>query len=565
MDAILSSQRGIGLILNNSELLALVTPVNILPHHASAEFAAAWLREAPDALFLEDVTAEAAQRRLRSMVAFEEAFRLFLPLFDTTLSHSLRLEIAGQLERLLNEHALFTGRLRARFYAAPFPQLSALDDALSISRSAGTIRLRGFLFGLQSRQRVIREVTIAWSQVPANLFPANLDREQVRQLFTKQGVFARLVEKLAKSGSIREFIWNEEERWETEPFAIELIKQLTLPFTERQQQQRQPVEEFEQIRAALENKTHEILGFVRLGELDRALEEARKAANSNAERIGSLSAAIFLGDLAARAKKMNAFDAQMSFAELAVQTEATNVQCWTQLADAHKCSGRLITAREVYEDILCEEPENRFAMSGCAEVLRTLGHFKESLALYDALVQKHPEDRLARTARANILARLGRFKEALDLVPSTELKSLDDFIDYHTRGMIFVQMGELSKARSIFHHGLTMEAPHSETDYFRNAYAFCCLWSNCPEDALESLGGANQKQLRPAQEILRSHALGALGRVEECAATLVPLRILPSPLVQAVATEIDARFLQHRPDHTEHWLLTQEQELLLAA
>ena len=226
---------------------------------------------------------------------------------------------------------------------------------------------------------------------------------------------------------------------------------------------------------------------------------------------------------------------------------------------------RLDDALAAYETVIREHPQNVVAKNGRAEVLRDLNRLDDALAAYDTATREHPQNIVAKYGRANLLGRLGRFKEALELLPKTTPKSQQDWIGFNTRGKIFLQMGNLSEAASIFETGTKALLPRRIAAYFQTAYAFCHLQSNTPQKAIEIMKVSADMRLKRAQRVIRSHALGALGKTEECRLELEPLRVLPSPRIVVTIFEIDARYVRNNPQRTETWLFQQEQELVLTA
>lgn len=193
MEAILSPQRGIGLILDKGDLISVVTPDKIEVRTSSAIAVFSWLRDAEDAIFFEDISAEEAQKKLCGEVIFEQAFRLFLPLFDSTLSSALRREAACELEAMLSVWAFLPNWLGERFYTTPFPRPERLDEAIDLVSFSFAKRLRGFLLTLRKRQPLIREMWAAWNQIPDHYFPQDMPRDKVWQIFASNGLFLRFV------------------------------------------------------------------------------------------------------------------------------------------------------------------------------------------------------------------------------------------------------------------------------------------------------------------------------------------------------------------------------------
>jgi len=767
VDAILIPQRNAALLLEGEKWRAFITPERIEPRESDADSAAVWLRGAEGAIFLEDITAEETQKHLRRHVLIEYVFRLFLPLFDGTLSNPLRVEIAQKIEQEFSAHGLLANTLGARFYAAPFPSDDRMEAAIDLARTAETTLLRGFLLSLRNHQGLIRRVAAAWDGIPDDCFVDCGPREEIRRTFVEQGVFFRLVDLLATGGSIPRFHYDEDIAWRGERPAdfVGLLVQLTRPFFEEATSRWVAPSQLAVLRHQVDGRKDEIMELVRVGKTAQAVESASELAAFQTSFGHARFAAMSLCDLAAQAEKLRATVAQMEFARLATTINPHDMQCWNHLAHAFKENNSPSQALLTYEDVIAQAPRNAVARNGRAEVLRELnrldealaayeqtielhkdntvarcgraevlrdlnrldealaayeqtielhkdnvfsrngraevlrdlnrpdealvayeqtielhkdnavarcGHaevlrdlnrldealaayeqtielhkdnavarngraevlrdlnrldealaayeqtielhkdnavarcgraevlrdlnwpdealaayeqtielhkddtvarcgraevlrdlnrFDEALAAYDETIELHKDDTVARNGRADLLGRLGRFSEAFESLPIAP-HSRADWRGYHLRGMLHLQQGEAGAAREIFRKGLEAILPRKEKAYFQTAFAFACLLDNRPEQALENLKASGDKRLRIAQEVLRSHTLGALGRMEECAATLQPLRVLVVPQVHVVVEEIDFRFLQHAPRHSETWLYQEEAELL---
>jgi tetratricopeptide (TPR) repeat protein len=418
VNAILSAERGVGLLIHEDELVGWVTPQAHIEKSAPLPFVAAWLREAESPFFLDDTDVESAQRKLSILVDGDRAFRLFLPLFDLSISAEIRDSVGAEIERLFQSRALLQYRTAARFYGQPFPTLDNLDAALNLAADRPWPLLHRLLSRLVEDQPTIRAVCFAWAELPPDKFIYTHAASWIREIFVRLGIFYRLVDTIASGASLAGFIDVEGASRHIAhiPHRWFILRQWLDPLFREQALERQQAAynvKLAQTRAGIDERKALILEFVKRGDIPAAEAAAKELVEFQRERGPAKYAAMSLCDLAMQAKDRGSYSAQEIFARLATQTEADDPQCWTQLADARKMRGHAGEALDMYDRIIEVHPENVVARNGRAEVLRDLNRLTDALAAYEATIEAHPEDRFAKNGRAEVLRDLNRLTDAL--------------------------------------------------------------------------------------------------------------------------------------------------------
>jgi tetratricopeptide (TPR) repeat protein len=82
-------------------------------------------------------------------------------------------------------------------------------------------------------------------------------------------------------------------------------------------------------------------------------------------------------------------------------------------ANAYRTIGNLDGALNLYDTVLAEYPNNRFALCGRADVLRDQGKFAAALAAYELAAERSPYRTEPVLGKARTLRHMGRFTEAL--------------------------------------------------------------------------------------------------------------------------------------------------------
>jgi len=207
------------------------------------------------------------------------------------------------------------------------------------------------------------------------------------------------------------------------------------------------------------------------------------------------------------------------------------------------------------------------ARTGRAEVLKSQNCLEESLLAYEETLAEFPTDVVARTGKAGVLVGLERWDEALSLLSEAPPVTRDDWIGFHVRGMIYLRTSRLREAIQIFERGVETCPRPADRDYFRAALALVRIQEKAYEKVEETLENVIGPSLEAPVNVLRFHALGALGRTRRAAEAWERLRPVENlPGYREVGAELRSRYLDktgaRQPDD---WLIHAEMKLLLAA
>jgi len=107
--------------------------------------------------------------------------------------------------------------------------------------------------------------------------------------------------------------------------------------------------------------------------------------------------------------------------------------------------GRLPDALAAYDEVIGRFPDDVFARTGRAEVLKEMGRLPDALAAYDEVIGRFPGNVVARNGRATVLLLLGRFAEARAVLPQVPA-SKNEWIGYYILCMSHVRQDELDEA-----------------------------------------------------------------------------------------------------------------------
>jgi tetratricopeptide (TPR) repeat protein len=235
-------------------------------------------------------------------------------------------------------------------------------------------------------------------------------------------------------------------------------------------------------------------------------------------------------------------------------------------AEVLRSMNRPEEALVAYDEAVAHFPQDVVARNGRAEVLRSMNRLEEALAAYNQVTAAFPANLVARNARAVVLAGLGRWDEALVGLPDQPPVSEQDWIGYHIRGMILLRRGNLDEAAQVFTAGIRRSRSAEQRDYFRSALALTNLRRGRAPDAAETLGTLETPAIDPIANLLRLHAFCILSQRELAAEADGKLAAVAEAGVQEVRFEVRRRFLAGGPPlHSEPWILEQEAILLLAA
>ena len=329
-----------------------------------------------------------------------------------------------------------------------------------------------------------------------------------------------------------------------------------------------------------------------LGRLDEALQEYEEAVRDFPHNVVARSGR------AEVLKALGRLDEALREYDGAVRDFPHNVVARTGRAEVLKALGRLDEALQEYEGAVRDFPQDVVARSGRAEVLKALGRLEEALREYDGAVRDFPHNVVARTGRAEVLKALGRldealreykkistqfpndnysrmgmasvlvllarYDEALEILPQEEPRTVGDWIGYHIRGMISLKTGDITSAIDILRHGLRKSPWHETRAAFSRALAVAELRRSEFSAAAEALGGERS----PVSDVLRIHAFGGLGEIQEAGAALERIKSNRHPTVAALRQELATRYLapgRKEALRSDQWVFERECELELVA
>jgi tetratricopeptide (TPR) repeat protein len=480
MKALLSALRSEAVMFDDTHIVSRITAAGVEEIQEESPF---FPSDAEDWMLLHDVTDDQARSRLEEEAVAERVLTLFLPLFDSSLSRSCRVAIAGELEDALVSKPDSIRKARDRFHSAPFPVPQRLEEALSIAGEAEARMLGAFLRILSRRQPLIAEVADAWAQIPLNSFPTELDPEAARSVIIQAGAFTRLANNRAMGFPIGRFLNDAKAHpiIQTLPMVEVWLFKWTQPLHFKDQA-------FLMTQEALDAYTLELAEWKNsIMELAHTRPEgARQAAlllkNKQMEKGHARYAAMSLCDLAIRSKSEGLTRMQLVFAEVAVRANPHDPQCHDQFADALKQNQQLERALAVYDEVSVEYPDDSFAKCGKAEVLRDLNKPNEALACYEDTITKHPDDAVAKNGKAEVLRDLNRLPEALACYEDTLKAHPDNAVAKCGKAEVLRDLNKLDDALACYEDTLKT---HPTAAVAKNGKAEVLRDLNKLDDALD--------------------------------------------------------------------------------
>lgn len=227
--------------------------------------------------------------------------------------------------------------------------------------------------------------------------------------------------------------------------------------------------------------------------------------------------------------------------------------------------GRTKEALACYEKALLSHPNSIITRCGYAECLRDLRRSKEALKWYETIRTSHPDTAVVRNAIASLLLGLNRYDEALRILPTSLPRTKQEWITWHIRGMAYLRAGDIDAARRVFERGRDASLAPKQKAYFHSALALSYLRKGEVEKTVQTLEAVQNTSLRTVADIIRIHAFGIGGRIDDCQNVLRSMSAPERPLARELVLECERRFVQLAPTRPEEWLFDGESELLRAA
>ncbi len=190
MNAVISGQAGVGLLLDGPKLAS----IHRGRHEEIVERQEWEIRflfgDASDLEFLEGVDLPTIHACIEQAGAKADALQITLILLDRTLSASTRRTAAVDLENLLGD-SVVADFVECVLFAHSLPE--GVDPLEAILCCGATPKVVEFLRQLQVLQTDIERVYLAWEQIPDKVFQETGQRDSIRSIFVRGGLFRGLV------------------------------------------------------------------------------------------------------------------------------------------------------------------------------------------------------------------------------------------------------------------------------------------------------------------------------------------------------------------------------------
>jgi tetratricopeptide (TPR) repeat protein len=402
-------------------------------------------------------------RLVESAWRADRALRFFLFILDSEAEDDERREYADCLEELFGfEDSKLS--VERRLFSNPIPVL------LEVNRIAHTLENYPIALGvfnvIISLQGIIAKVAEAFDEVPEDSFGGSSDKSLCREMLIDDGSFREIV--LAVHGS-KDLNFLRLEIVAKHRFYSTAMLKFFASLQPHYERRMRPIvhepemdddenidlydaskdgdfEAFTRVRAQQRGiverlKLHDTVTAKRFA--DQLIEEQRRL--SNREHIAKS-----LCLLAQQAKRYEATELQVEWAERANEVDPTDPMTSGHLADALICSGNFVAAYQAIEqterrgDLLyaatsrarIRRIEGRYAeahdlyldaattydahkevlhaWAGVAETLRDMGKFDQSIVQYRVLIERWPDDSALRCGLASALMETGRYQDAIN-------------------------------------------------------------------------------------------------------------------------------------------------------
>ena len=239
-----------------------------------------------------------------------------------------------------------------------------------------------------------------------------------------------------------------------------------------------------------------------------------------------------------------------------------NVFARTGRAEVLKGMGRLEDALREYDSTAKEFPEGVFARTGRAEVLKGMGRLEDALWEYESIAKEFPHDVVARNGAASVCVLQADYDSATVWIgPSVDAEPVNWF-GLHILGMIHLRTGRAAEAAGLFERGLR-DGPFESRRFFRSGLAYSRLLEHDLNQAARIL----ENEAWVVSKVLQIHIYGELDQTERARLAYDVVRSNRNPRVIELTAELvaRARLEMRAPARSNQWVLDREFELLLAA
>ena len=207
--------------------------------------------------------------------------------------------------------------------------------------------------------------------------------------------------------------------------------------------------------------------------------------------------------------------------------------------------GRFEEALTAFDETIERFPQDVFAPTGRAEVLKEMGRFEEALGAYEKISTDFPQNVVARSGRANLLVLMDRFMEVRSILSEELLISSHDWIGYHILAMSYLKANHLDEAIKRLEFGLENSPRIKNKHYFANALVIARIRKkefaeavNILEIDLPGLNLLNQHK----HLLFLSHSQAELGKKEEAKRTLSRFEKPKSPRILNLKDNLENRY-----------------------
>ena len=493
--------------------------------------------DAQDLEFLEDVDDAEIRARLETAHDAEEALHLTLFLFDSDLPTDVRQDAAGELDGLLSKIPV-ARQLENVLYAQPLPESADLAGAQDSCEGDDRKLAREFIRNFLDRQAAIRDVRLAWDQIPTSLMEAGESRSRIESVFVREGLFRGLVLNRVGGDTVDKFLFGCLLNPRLKSFANhrEIAQTWTEPFREarkaadqsrtketrvkdheprsrsRGKQRRLGIDRKKAL-ASVETQKTAIVAAMEQRDFGRVARYLEDLIEYQREHGGVTYACKSLCDLATEAKLHGHVQLQLELTERSVGLKPDDAWSQRQYADALlnmgkprealaaydaalsireddvakrgraetlKALNRLEEARSVYEQIIAQHPEDVVAKNGRAGTLKALNLLEEARAAYEQIIAQHPEDVFAKTGRAETLKALNLLEEARAAYEQIIAQHPENVFAKTGRAETLKALNQLEEARTAYEQ---IVAQHPENVVAKNGLAMVLTVLECWDEA----------------------------------------------------------------------------------
>ena len=357
----------------------------------------------------------------------------------------------SNLHKIVDSTQQIQADIESILFTRPLPFPNLLKE-LDLFANTSTIFVYNLFKKLNDYQEIIREVRLAWDDIPPSEFQSSDEKTHFHSALVRQGLFRKLVMNRVNNVQVNIFLLESLQnpricqlrnyrhilqRW-VAPFQVrhnpytDVEMDNTVILNERELRSKGK----KSTRMRLDRK----LVFSNVEAQKKAIVEAMRRQDYNLmqkfinelidyqlKHAGKERISKSLCDIAMEAKKLGMYSLQKQLTEKSVDLNPDDGWAWAQYADALLKNNLLDLALRAYEEASLFG-QRLIAKNGRAEVLKALNRLDEALAAYDAVMEDYSGDIVAKSGRAEVLKALNRLDEAL--------AAYDAVIEEYPEGMV---------------------------------------------------------------------------------------------------------------------------------